>query len=138
MKKKPFALTKHEKEVMDVLWKENRALSRSEILTVSEERSWKDSTIHILINQLLAKEAIEVDGFVKTNKNFGRTYKAALSESEYQVLQFKSSNAYKDNQENAVVNFMSALFNEEEIEASTIDKLQDRRKQKIGEKIHVH
>ncbi len=124
MKKKPFVLSKHELEVMNVLWSEDRALSRTEIMELSVNRSWKDSTIHILINKLLEKEAITVDGFVKTNKNFGRTYKAKITEGEYQVMQFKTGSTYKKNQEKAVLNFMSALFADEKIDSATLDRLQ--------------
>ena len=36
-------LTKSELEVMNVLWQANRPLSRSEILTLSTSKTWKDS-----------------------------------------------------------------------------------------------
>ena len=38
-------LTKSELEVMNVLWQANRPLSRSEILTLSTSKTWKDSSI---------------------------------------------------------------------------------------------
>jgi len=63
---KSIALTKNEQEIMDLLWKENKPLSRSDIINLSTERSWKASSIHILLNQLLEKGAICVNGFVKT------------------------------------------------------------------------
>ncbi len=41
MDKKLFILTKNEMEVMELLWSKGRALSRSEIIELSTERSWK-------------------------------------------------------------------------------------------------
>ena len=36
-------LTKNELEIMDVLWREGRALSRGEILSLSGDKNWMDS-----------------------------------------------------------------------------------------------
>lgn len=36
---------------METLWKGNRALTRSEIINLTENKSWKESSIHILLNQ---------------------------------------------------------------------------------------
>ena len=84
-------LTKNEIEIMDVLWKEQRALSRGEILSLSEEKSWMDSSVHILLNSMLKKGAIREAGFVKCGKTCGRVYEAALSCEEYYVSTFDST-----------------------------------------------
>ena len=84
-------LTKNEIEIMDVLWKEGRALSRGEILSLSEEKSWMDSSVHILLNSMLKKGAIREAGFVKCGKTCGRVYEAALSCEEYYVSTLDST-----------------------------------------------
>ena len=61
-------LTKSELEVMNVLWKAARPLSRNDIITMSVDKSWKSSSIHILLNGLLKKGAIKEAGFVKSGK----------------------------------------------------------------------
>ncbi len=75
--------TKSELEVMNVLWQAHRPLSRNEILTLSTNKTWKDSSIHILLNGLLKKEAIKEAGHVRTGKTFGRLYVATISCEEY-------------------------------------------------------
>ena len=40
-------LTKSELEIMDVMWTKQIPLSRSDLLECSEEKSWKDSSVHI-------------------------------------------------------------------------------------------
>ena len=84
-------LTKNEIEIMDVLWKEKRSLSRGEILSLSEEKSWMDSSVHILLNSMLKKGAIREAGFVKCGKTCGRVYEAALSCEEYHVSTLDST-----------------------------------------------
>jgi predicted transcriptional regulator len=76
-------LTKSEMEIMDVLWSENAPLSRSDLLARGEEKSWKDSSVHILLNGLLQKVAIEEVGFVKRCKTYGRTFAPTLTREEY-------------------------------------------------------
>ena len=76
-------LTKNEIEIMDVLWREERALSRGEVLALSEDKTWMDSSIHILLNSMLRKGAIKEAGFVKCGKTCGRVYEATLSCEEY-------------------------------------------------------
>ena len=46
-------LTKSEMEIMDVLWESSQPLSRSDLLERSKEKTWKDSSVHILLNGLL-------------------------------------------------------------------------------------
>ena len=69
--------TKSELEIMNVLWQANRPLSRSEILTLSTSKTWKDSSIHILLNGLLNKNAIKeaiLDGIISNNPTEAREY----------------------------------------------------------------
>lgn len=86
-------LTKNELEIMDTLWKESRPLSRGEILTLSEDKSWMDSSVHILLNSMLKKGAIREAGFVKCGKTCGRVYEASLSCEEYHVSTLDSTRA---------------------------------------------
>ena len=50
-------LTKSEMQIMDVFWEAGEPLSRSDLLERSEHKSWKDSSVHILLNGLLQKGA---------------------------------------------------------------------------------
>ncbi len=76
-------LTKSEMEIMDVLWDADAPLSRSDLLARSEEKTWKDSSIHILLNGLLQKGAIREAGLVKRIKTYGRLFAPTLTREEY-------------------------------------------------------
>ena len=76
-------LTRSEMEIMDVLWNSGVPLSRSDLLDRQEEKTWKDSSVHILLNGLLKKGAIREAGFVKRSKTFGRTFAPTLTREEY-------------------------------------------------------
>ena len=76
-------LTKSEMEIMDVLWEEGEPLSRSDLLERSKDKSWKDSSIHILLNGMLQKDMIREAGFVKRGKTYGRTFAPAMTREGY-------------------------------------------------------
>ncbi len=76
-------LTKSELEIMNVIWNAGRPLTRGEILELSVDKNWKDNSIHILLNRLLAKGAISEGGFARSGKSYGRLYEAAVSGEEY-------------------------------------------------------
>ncbi len=84
-------LTKNELEIMDVLWEQGRPLSRGELLALPENKTWMDSSIHILLNSLLRKGAIREAGYAKCGKTSGRVYAAALSCAEYHVSTLNST-----------------------------------------------
>jgi len=76
-------LTKSEMEIMDVFWAEQVPLSRADLLERSKEKTWKDSSVHILLNSLLQKGAIREAGFIRRNKTYGRTFAATMTREVY-------------------------------------------------------
>ena len=126
-----FRLTKSEHEIMDLLWREARPLSRSEIIDLTPERSWKPASIHILLNSMLEKGAIGVAGFVQSTKNYARTFTPTLTADEYAALQFKHSSAFN---EQSVIHLVSALV-EDTQDQDTLDQLVqilEKRKLQLG------
>ena len=126
-----FRLTKSETEIMELLWSEDRPLSRSEIIDLTPDRTWKPASIHILLNSMLDKGAIEVAGFVQSTKNYARTFLPTLTADECAVLQFNHGAAFN---EQSVIHLISALI-EDVQEQETLDQLTDileQRKLQLG------
>ncbi len=105
-----MVLTKSEMEIMDVLWNSETPLSRSDLLERQDEKSWKDSSVHIMLNSLLRKGAIREAGFVKRTKTFGRTFAPTLTREEYFATTIFSHN-YKPQ----IVGLMKALLTRDDI-----------------------
>ena len=119
-------LTKSEMQIMDVLWASDVPLSRSDLLERSEQKSWKDSSVHILLNGLLQKEAIREAGFVKRSKTYGRTFSPTLTREEYFATTIYS-HAHKPN----IVGLFAALLKRKDItddQLNEIEKLVQERK----------
>lgn len=111
-------LTKSEMEIMDVLWAENVPLSRSDLLARGEEKSWKDSSVHILLNGLLQKGVIREVGFVKRSKTYGRTFAPTLTREEYFATTIFSHRHQPD-----IVGLFAALLKREDITAQQMEKI---------------
>lgn len=76
-------LTRSEMEIMDVMWESGIPMSRADLLSRSEEKTWKDSSVHILLNGLLQKGAIQEAGLVKRIKTYGRVFVPTMTREEY-------------------------------------------------------
>ena len=131
MKKKVAKLTESENQVMDLLWdQEDDYLTSSEIVENCENRIWKPSYIHILINSLLKKEMIEVADFKKTTKNYARTFRPTMTREEYSILRVTQ-------QQKTTSRTLSQLFSallEDETDAQVLDRLSnmlDKRKEEL-------
>lgn len=130
-------LSPNELEVMDLLWTEDRALTRTEIINLSPNKSWKPSTIHLLLNSLLKKEVIRVDGFKQTGKNYGRTFAAAITRAAY-TAQELSQRFPKDATSGQVdfVGVFAAMVKDTQIDEATLNELQqilDEKKRTLKE-----
>lgn len=112
-------LTKSELEVMEVLWQAGRPLSKSEILTMSENKTWKDSYIHIILKSLLEKKAIVEAGRVRTGKTFGRLFSPKVSCEEYYA-----KNVFNGGRERLLMLF-SALVRSEALSPELIEQLEE-------------
>ena len=85
-----FTLSKKEYEFMVILWSENREMSGAEVVNASpEDKSWKASSVFILLDSLQEKGAIKMTSFVKYRSSYCRCFKATLTEKQYKMMQIK-------------------------------------------------
>ncbi len=112
-------LTKSEMQIMDVLWASDVPLSRSDLLERSDEKTWKDSSVHILLNGLLAKGAIQEAGFVKRSKTYGRTFVPSLTREEY-----FATTIFSHTHKPQFVGLVEALLRREDITAEDMEQVE--------------
>ena len=111
-------LTRSEMEIMDVLWAANTPLSRADLLSRSQEKSWKDSSVHILLNGLLSKGVIREAGFVKRSKTYGRTFVPTLTREQYFATTI-FSHRYKPE----IVGLFKALLQRNDVSAEQVEQI---------------
>ena len=122
-------LTKSEMQIMDVLWASDVPLSRSDLLERSEQKSWKDSSVHILLNGLLQKDAIREAGFVKRSKTYGRTFSPTLTREEY-----FATTIYSHTHKPEIVGLSAALLKREDITDDQLAQMEELLRQRSAKK----
>ena len=121
-------LTKSELEIMNVIWSAGRPLTRGEILEYSVEKNWKDNSIHILLNRLLAKGAITEGGFARSGKSYGRLYEAAISGVEYYAQNIFCGGAER------IEMLFDAMLRSEDMTPALLDRLAEKLAEKKAER----
>lgn len=111
-------LTKSEMEIMDVLWEDGSPLSRADFLERSAEKTWKDSSVHILLNSLLSKGAIREAGFVKRSKTYGRTFLPTMTREEY-----FAATIFSHRYQPQITGLMEALLKREDITPAQLETI---------------
>lgn len=114
-------LTRSEMEIMDVLWEADRPLSRSDFLECDTQKSWKDSSIHVLLNGMLRKGAIREAGFVKRQKTYGRTFLPTMTREEY-----FAATVFSHRHQPELTELIDALLQRPEVTPQLLDQLSKR------------
>ena len=112
-------LTRSEMEIMDVMWESGVPLSRADLLAHSEEKTWKDSSVHILLNGLLQKGAIQEAGLVKRIKTYGRVFTPTMTREEY-----FANTIFCHRHTPQIVGLLAALLEREEVTAEDLESIE--------------
>lgn len=112
-------LTKSELEIMEVLWAADEPLCRADIIARSQDKTWKDSSVHILLNSMLKKEAIQEAGFVRRGKGYGRVFTPAISEEAY-----FAGNLFNRKDSAQLSRLFAALVNSDGVTPALLDELE--------------
>ena len=113
-------LTRSEMEIMDVMWESGIPMSRADLLAHSEEKTWKDSSVHILLNGLLQKGAIQEAGLVKRIKTYGRVFVPTMTREQY-----FANTIFCHRHKPEIVGLFAALLQRQEITVSDISAIEE-------------
>ena len=122
-----MVLTRSEMEIMDVLWEAGTPMSRSDLLANSETKTWKDSSVHILLNGLLQKGAIQEAGLVKRSKTYGRVFTPTLTREEY-----FATTIFSHRHKPQIVGLFEALLRREDITSEQMTQIAELIRKKQG------
>lgn len=120
-----FDLSDKEEQMLETMWREGRPLTRSEIINLTENRRWNESSIHVFLNRLLDKGSIRICDIVKTTTNYGRTYEPTFSSEEYDMARLKQNFEKVDPESSTISNFLSFIVKSKAINKKNIKELED-------------
>lgn len=103
LKGRPMMLTKSEYQIMNLLWQSDRALSCTEIVELSDEKTWKDSYVHALIKSLMKKGLVKIESFELVTRSYARKFAPKLTYEEYVILSHYSEQELQDTERMSVL-----------------------------------
>ena len=56
------------------MWSTEKEMTASEIVKISQNKTWKSSSVHLLMASLLKKDLVEISGFKKNYKEFCKNF----------------------------------------------------------------
>lgn len=115
-------LSANEFAVLGVLWDSDTALSRPEILTKLDGRNWNPNSIHLVLNNLIKKGFIVIDGITRCGQSYGRTYSPLKTKSEYAAELALGALADSPDEE-SVVSVMAAMVKKTKISPEAVADL---------------
>lgn len=128
--KKP--LSKSELEIMDLLWRVDKPLTRTEIIDQTPNKTWNEKSIHLILNNMIEKGVIEVKGFERCKKIYGRTYGPTMTRAQFAAEKINEITPQMNIDERA--SFIINIFTDgDNISPETLDKLEKALRQKKKE-----
>ena len=126
-------LSVNEFKILELIWTEGRALSRPEIIELTPDKDWNPNSIHLILNNMIEKGVLKVDGMTRCGRGYGRTYAATMSRAEYAARQVRQA-THNMSGGDRLVEVLRAMLDLETVDAATLERLQgvlDERKKTI-------
>ena len=120
---KYILLSETELDIMQILWKEDTGLSRPEILSHMEGKDWNPNSIHQVLNSMMKKGVLQVDGMARCGKVYGRTYMPTMTQQEFLARRTQEITPGLSSKER-ILGIVAALTELDGIDAETIGELE--------------
>lgn len=128
-------ITYNEYNILLAIWNAGRALTAKEILASMENKSFKDRTIHSILNAMLEKGLIYVDGQKLSSRIYSRCFNASISFAEYHADCIMDNEIYRREKAKVLPGLLSALVNED-VNSETLDSLEALLEEKKRQLCH--
>ena len=116
--------TVSELSILRLLWEEKIALSGSEILERLPELNLFSTSIYTILDGMVDKGVLKVDGKIRRGKRFARTFVPTMSQEDFAAMQVVklTPNVPKYDR---LVGLFTALVKHDGIDEETLSSLED-------------
>ena len=125
-------VSNNEYNILLAIWNAGHALTAKEILMSMEDKSFKDRTIHSILNAMLEKELIYVDGQKLSSRIYSRCFNASVSFEEYHADCIMDNEIFRREKARVLPGLLSTLV-DKDVSPETLDRLEalleDKRRQ---------
>ncbi len=124
-----YTMRKGERKVMEVFWDADQPMSHSD-LCAKMNGTMSKNTLYLHLNRLLDHDLVEVESLVRRGRTYGRTFRPAISRTEYYAMQVAEM-AEKDHA--ALEDVIAYLLTSKAVTNATLDAVEARIAQKRKE-----
>ncbi len=134
LKKSRDEFTVSELNILRLLWTEQTSLSGSQILEHLPELHLFSTSIYTILNGMVDKGLLTVDGKIKRGKRFARTFKPTIRQEEFAAMQALklTSNLHKNDR---LVGVFTAMVEQDGITAESLSALEEflqKKRKELG------
>ena len=130
---KYLSLSDTELDILKLLWDAGRALSKPEILERLQKQDWNPNSVHQVLNSMMKKEVLTVEGHTLCGKIYGRTYAPTMTQSEFLFRRIEEATGNLSGSQRLLGVFAS-LIGSEDISSDTVaqlDAMLQKRKEEL-------
>ena len=118
-------LTESELDILNLLWETGQSMSRPEILAGLPDKDWNPNSIHQVLNSMMNKGILKVDGVARCGKGYGRTYAPTMNQTQY-LLQQAGECMSNVPPRKRLLGVVASMVEDADIDAETISELGNR------------
>ena len=127
------SLTNSEYEILSLLWSQGKGLTKSDIVRLSVNKSWQTSSLYPMLNNMIKKEVLLVEGFTMCGRHYGRVFNVAVSPEEYALMAVDQHVTFSQNKPKCLKNILVGLIDNEDMTPEVLAEieaiLQQRREE---------
>lgn len=106
-----YEITKREKDILKLLWKSDKALTASELVTCSDNISI--STVQTALKNLMKKGLVKVDDIVYSGTVLSRSFRPVLTSTQYDLQKLVYSFTQTVKKDLSTSSFVATLLEQE-------------------------
>ncbi len=133
---KYISLSDTEMDILKLLWEADHALSRPEILERLDKQDWNPNSIHQVLNSMMKKAVLKVEGHTLCGKIYGRTYAPAMTQTQFLSRRIAEATGNMNGTQRLLGVFAS-MIEHDDISAETVSQLEamlQKRKEELKNK----
>ena len=118
-----ISLSGTEMEILQILWKEERGLSGTEIVEKLSGKAWNPNSIYQVLNSMMKKGVLEVTGMVRCGKSYGRLYSPSVTQNTL-LIQCAQEVLPEVTHGKRLLGVVAAFAGEEKLDLDSIEELE--------------
>ena len=117
-------LTIGEYEILSLFWTQGKGLTKADIVQLSVDKSWQTSSLYPMLNNMIKKEVLLVEGFTMCGRHYGRVFNAAVTPEQYSLMAVDQHVTFSRNKSKCLKNILIGLIENEDMTPEVLAEIE--------------